>query len=190
MAERDLDSRNQRVIAEFRAHGGRVGGYFAGIPLLLLTTTGAKSGGPHTAPLGYLADGSRYVVFAAAGGASSGPDWYRNLVADPRATVGVGTEVLEATAVVTTGEERDALFERHAAVQPQLALYQSRTTRQIPVIALSRRAGRAPSTWNDTRRTRLHATGCTGTSAPSRERAACISGFGRPETRCRPVRPR
>jgi len=146
MPEPGPDSGNQRIIAEFRANGGTVGGYFAGIPLLLLTTTGAKTGRPHTVPLGYLADGNRYVVFAAAGGAPSDPDWYRNLVKNPRATVEVGAEVFEATAMVTTETERNALFERHAAAQPQLALYQSRTARQFPVVALSRRADRTPST--------------------------------------------
>ena len=145
MPERDLDSRNQQVIAEFRANGGTVGGYFAGISLLLLTTTGAKSSRPHTTPLSYLADGGRYIVVAAAGGAPASPDWYHNLIANPGATVEAGTDVFEATAVVTTGGEREALFERFAAVLPQLAAYQNRTTRQIPVLALSRRAGPAPA---------------------------------------------
>ena len=145
MPERDLDSRNQQVIAEFRANGGTVGGYFAGISLLLLTTTGAKSSRPHTTPLSYLADGGRYIVFAAAGGAPASPDWYHNLIANPGVTVEAGTEVFEATAAVTTGEEREALFERFAAVQPQLAVYQNRVTRQVPVVALSGRADRAPA---------------------------------------------
>jgi len=146
MPERDQSSRNQQVITEFRANGGKVGGYFADISLLLLTTTGARSGQSHTTPLSYLADGGRYVVFAAAGGAPGDPDWYHNLIASPRVTVEAGTEVFDATAVVTTGEERGALFERFAAVQPQLMLYQSRTTRQIPVVALNRREERATAT--------------------------------------------
>src|ERR1039457_4288651 len=146
MPERDRGSQNQQVIAEFRANGGVVGGYFAGIPLLLLTTTGAKSGRPHTTPLSYLADGGRCIVFAAAGGAPASPDWYHNLIANPSVTVEAGTEVFDATAAVTTGEERDALFERYAAAQPQLVRYQSRTTRQIPVAALSRREDLTPAT--------------------------------------------
>src|ERR1022692_158395 len=146
MPERDRASQNRQVIAEFRANGGIVGGYFDGIPLLLLTTTGARSGQPHTTPLSYLADGGRCVVFAAAAGAPASPDWYHNLTANPSVTVETGTEVFEATAVVTTGEERDALFQRYAALQPQLVLYQSRTTRQIPVVALSRPEDRAPAT--------------------------------------------
>lgn len=146
MPERDRGSQNRQIIAEFRANGGIVGGYFDGIPLLLLNTTGARSGRPHTTPLSYLADGGRCVVFAAAAGAPASPDWYHNLTANPSVTVETGTEVFEATAVVTTGEERDALFQRYAALQPQLVLYQSRTTRQIPVVALSRPEDRAPAT--------------------------------------------
>ncbi len=144
MPERERERRNQQVIDEFRANGGQVGGYFSGMSLLLLTTTGAKSGRPHTTPLSYLADGGRYIVVAAAGGASASPDWQHNLIAHPRVTVKAGTEVFEATAVITTGEEREALFERFAAVQPQLTIYQNRTTRQIPVVVLNRRADRAP----------------------------------------------
>jgi deazaflavin-dependent oxidoreductase (nitroreductase family) len=142
MPERDRGSRNQQVIDEFRDNGGTVGGYFAGMSLLLLTTTGARSGQPHTVPLSYFADGGRYIVFAAAGGAPADPDWYHNLLADPRVTVEAGTGIFEATAAVTTGEERDALFERCAAVRPQLLVYQNRTTRQIPVAALTRREDR------------------------------------------------
>jgi deazaflavin-dependent oxidoreductase (nitroreductase family) len=139
MPERDRGGRNQEVIDEFRANGGQVGGYFADMSLLLLTTTGARSGQPHTTPLSYFADGDRCIVFAAAGGAPADPDWYHNLLADPRVTVEAGTEVFEATAAVATGEERDALFGWFAAVRPQLLQYQDRTTRQIPVVALTRR---------------------------------------------------
>jgi deazaflavin-dependent oxidoreductase (nitroreductase family) len=129
----------QQVIAEFRSNGGRVGGFFADIPLLLLTTTGARSGQPRTSALTYLADGERYIVVAAAGGAHRNPDWYHNLMAYPDVTVEVGIEKFKATATIVTGEEREALFARFAAEQPQLVLYQSKTTRQIPVIALGRR---------------------------------------------------
>lgn len=144
MPERDRNSQTQQVIAEFRAHGGRVGGYFADIPLLLLTTTGAKSRQLHTTPLAYLVDGERYVVCAAAGGAPQDPDWYHNLVAKPEVTVEVGSEVFTATAVVMTGEERTLLFECFTAVNGQLALYQARTTRQIPMVALYRHEGHTP----------------------------------------------
>jgi deazaflavin-dependent oxidoreductase (nitroreductase family) len=137
------DEFHQQVIAEFRANGGRVGGYFTDIPLLLLITTGARSGRLRTTPLAYLADGERYVVVAAAGGAARNPAWYHNLVADPGVTVEVGTEVFDATAAVMTGEERDALYERFTARSPQLVGYQARTTRPIPVVVLDRRGDRA-----------------------------------------------
>ncbi len=139
MPEQDQSRRNQQVITEFRAHGGEVGGYYAGFSLLLLTTTGARSGQSHTTPLSYLADGGRYIVVAAAGGAPAHPDWYYNLIAHPRVTVEAGTEAFDATAVVTSGQERDALFERFAVRYPQLVVYQGRTTRPVPVIALHRR---------------------------------------------------
>ena len=128
---------NRKVIDEFRTNGGVVGGYFAGIPLLLVTTTGARSGRPHISPLSYLVDGGRYVVAAAAGGAAANPAWFHNLITHPEVTVEVGDEAVEARAVVTTGEERDVLFERFTAQQPQLAVYQSRTTRQIPMVAIT-----------------------------------------------------
>jgi deazaflavin-dependent oxidoreductase (nitroreductase family) len=139
MDDQEPHDRNQQVVAEFRSRGGRVGGYFDDIPLLLLTTTGARSGQPRTSPLSYLADGGRYVVFAANAGAPTHPDWYHNLIANPAVTVEIGTTVFDATAIVTTGHERDALFDRFAASQPQLVGYQTRTTRPIPVIVLAPR---------------------------------------------------
>ena len=134
--------RQQEVIAEFRANGGKVGGYFVGLPLLLLTTTGARSGQPRITALTYLADGRRYVVFAADGGAPRNPDWYRNLIADPEVTVEVGVETFKATATIITGEEREALYEWFIVLQPQLAFYQERTSRQIPAVAFTRREDR------------------------------------------------
>jgi deazaflavin-dependent oxidoreductase (nitroreductase family) len=136
MTDRDWNAQNRMVVAEFRRSQGRVGGYFADKPLLLLTTTGAKSGKKRINPLGYLADGDRYVVFASLVGGPTNPDWYHNLVADPDVVVEVGTRTFEATAVVTKGEERDTLFKRQAALHPQWASYQTFTTREIPVIAL------------------------------------------------------
>ncbi len=145
MPEQDQSRRNQQVVTEFRAHGGEVGGDYTGFSLLLLTTTGARSGRSHTTPLSYLADSGRYIVVAAAGGAPAHPDWYYNLIAHPRVTVEAGTEVFDATAVVTSGQERDALFERFAARYPQLVVYQGRTTRPVPVIALHRREDGGPT---------------------------------------------
>jgi len=128
---------NRRVIEEFRASGGRVGGAYLGTPLLLLTTTGARSGRPHTTPLAYLADGDTLVVFGTKGGAPTNPDWYFNLRASPIATVEVGTETFEARARITAGEERARLFARQAEQRPQFAEYEARTSREIPVVVLA-----------------------------------------------------
>ncbi|MGZ3611525.1 MAG: nitroreductase family deazaflavin-dependent oxidoreductase [Ktedonobacteraceae bacterium] len=132
---------NRQTIDEFRENGGKVGGFWEGKPLLLLTTTGAKSGQRHTNPMMYLADGNRLLVFASKRGAPTNPDWYHNLVAHPEATVEVGTETYEATATVLNGEERDRLYARQAELYPQFGEYQANTTRKIPVIALERQKG-------------------------------------------------
>jgi len=129
---------NRRIIEEFRANKGKVGGPFEGAPLLLLTTTGAKSGQQRTTPLVYMADGDRMLIFASKAGAPTNPDWYHNLVAHPQVTVEVGTETLNVTAVVITGEERDRLYAKQAAINPGFAEYETKTTRKIPVIALER----------------------------------------------------
>jgi deazaflavin-dependent oxidoreductase (nitroreductase family) len=130
---------NRAVIEEFRAHGGKVGGPFEGAPILLLTSTGAKSGERRTTPVAYLPDGERMVIFASKAGAPTHPAWYHNLLADPSATVEVGTETFEVDARVSTGEERDRLFNRQAGIYPQFAEYAQKTTRQIPVVALTRK---------------------------------------------------
>ncbi|MFD4586261.1 nitroreductase/quinone reductase family protein [Streptomyces sp. NPDC087659] len=128
---------NQQVIDEFRAHRGRVGGYFEGARLLLLTTTGARSGAPHTTPVGYLADGGdRVLVIASAGGSPKHPDWYHNIVANPRLTVEDGVFTYEARAVILDGEERERAFARAVEADPGWAEYQAKTDRVIPVVAL------------------------------------------------------
>ena len=127
------------LITDFRANGGHVtGGPFAGRPVLLLTTTGAKSGQPRLAPLVYSRDGDGYVIVASKGGAPVHPAWYHNLVANPVATVEVGGETFTARARVTEGAERDRLFAERAAASPTFAEYQRRTTRVIPVVVLTR----------------------------------------------------
>jgi deazaflavin-dependent oxidoreductase (nitroreductase family) len=133
------DAVHQDLIAEFRASGGRVGGVFAGSPLLLLTTTGRKSGRRHTIPVLYTRHGDSYVVLASKAGAPTNPDWYHNLLAGPRAMVELGDETFEVGAVVATGDERDRLFARHAAQLPIYAEYQYQTTRAIRVVVLQRR---------------------------------------------------
>jgi deazaflavin-dependent oxidoreductase (nitroreductase family) len=131
---------NASVIAEFRAHGGRVGGPFEGAPLLLLTSTGAKSGEERTTPVMYLPDGERMVIFASKAGAPTNPAWYHNLLANPTATVEVGTESFQARARVASGEERAELYNRQAELRPQFADYAEKTTREIPVVVLERQA--------------------------------------------------
>ena len=130
---------NRQVVEEFRANGGKVGGMWEGTPLLLLTTRGAKSGERRITPMGYLPDGDRLIVWASNGGAPTHPDWYHNLVAHPEVTVEVGTETFDAIAVVTEDAERDRLWTKAVERYPILAEHQAKTTRQIPVIALSRR---------------------------------------------------
>jgi deazaflavin-dependent oxidoreductase (nitroreductase family) len=137
----DMNDWNRQTIEAFRANGGKVGGVWEGRPLLLLTTTGAKSGQRRTTPVMYLADGDRLLVFATKAGAPTNPAWYHNLIAYPEVTVEVGTETYEATATPLTGEERDRLYAKQASLYPQFGEYQARATRKIPVIALERRKG-------------------------------------------------
>jgi deazaflavin-dependent oxidoreductase (nitroreductase family) len=138
--EADPPSRGQeRVVAEFRARGGKVGGYHASMQLLLLTTVGARTGQRRAVPLTYLPDGDRYIVTAGNAGSDRQPAWYYNLAANPDVTVEVGTEALNAVAVIADEPERGVLYDLFAAAYPQLDGYQSQTIRQIPVVILSRR---------------------------------------------------
>lgn len=135
----DMKAFNAALIDEFRANEGKVGGNFEGRPVLLLTTTGAKSGRKFTQPLVYLPDGDRLLIFASKAGAPTNPDWYHNLVANPTVTVELGSDTYEATATVITGEERDRLYARQVEAMPGFGDYQAKTTRVIPVIALERK---------------------------------------------------
>ncbi|BDH13603.1 nitroreductase/quinone reductase family protein [Streptomyces hygroscopicus] len=128
---------NRQIIEEFRTNGGRVGGPFEGGRLLLLTTVGARSGAPHTTPLGYLPDsGGRVLVIASAAGAPKHPAWFHNLVAHPRVTVEAGVFTYEAQAIVLEGAERDRAFARAAETDPGWSEYQAKTDRVLPVVAL------------------------------------------------------
>ena len=129
---------NQQVMKEFRANQGKAGGQLAHMPLLLLTTTGAKSGRAITKPLVYTRDGERIVIVASFAGGPKNPPWYHNLVANPEATVELGNERFRVKATVTTGEERQRLFDRQAAQMPIFVEYQHKTSRQIPVLVLTR----------------------------------------------------
>ncbi|HEY0520816.1 MAG TPA: nitroreductase family deazaflavin-dependent oxidoreductase [Ilumatobacteraceae bacterium] len=127
---------NAKIIEEFRANGGKVGGQFEGAPLLLLHTTGAKSGQARVAPMMYLADGDDLVVFASKAGAPTNPDWYHNLMANPRASVEVGERTLNVVASVADGEERERLWTQQKQLYPGFADYEAKTERQIPVVVL------------------------------------------------------
>jgi deazaflavin-dependent oxidoreductase (nitroreductase family) len=130
---------NGKIIAEFRANGGKVGGQFDGAPLLLLHTTGAKTGHERVNPMMYRQVGDGYAVFASKGGAPDNPDWYRNLVANPGVAAEIGTQTVELTARVAAGEERDRIWTAQKADYPGFADYESKTTRQIPVVVLEPR---------------------------------------------------
>ncbi|QIS09505.1 nitroreductase family deazaflavin-dependent oxidoreductase [Nocardia arthritidis] len=131
------DNWNDKIIAEFHANAGKVGGPFAGKDLLLLTSTGAKSGLPRTNPLAFIRDGDRVVIIASKAGAPTNPDWYYNLLANPEATVEIGTERFRATATpITSGPERDRLYAAMVSVMPGFADYEKNTTRVIPVVVL------------------------------------------------------
>jgi deazaflavin-dependent oxidoreductase (nitroreductase family) len=135
---RDWDTFNRDVIEEFRATGGKRAGRFTNRPLLLLTTTGARSGLPRTIPLVYSRDGDRLVVIASKGGESTNPDWYHNLLANPTVTVELPGETFRATASIAEGAERRRLFDQQAAQMPFFAEYERTTPRRIPVVVLTR----------------------------------------------------
>ena len=132
----DADDFNRRNIEEFRANHGRLGGQFEGAPVLLLHSTGARSGQPRINPMMYMADGDRYLVFASAAGADRNPAWYWNLVAHPDAGIDVGDGHIDVHAVELTGSERDAKYALQAERYPGFADYQRKTSRVIPVVAL------------------------------------------------------
>lgn len=130
---------NTRIMEEFHANGGKVGGRFAGTDILILTTTGRKSGQMRWHPLAYSRDGERYIIAASKGGAPTSPDWYFNLMANPSTVIEVGAEVIPVVATVAEGAERDRLYAQHAAKMPGFKDYEKNTTRTIPVVVLTRR---------------------------------------------------
>jgi deazaflavin-dependent oxidoreductase (nitroreductase family) len=130
---------NAKIIEEFHANEGRVGGMFEGVPLLLLHHTGAKSSKSRVNPLAYQSDNGRYVIFASKGGAPANPDWYHNLKAQPNVTIEVGTDTIDVAASEASGEERDRLFRTQMERVPQFDEYEQRTERVIPVIVLTPR---------------------------------------------------
>ena len=135
--EKAMKQFNEGLIKEFRANGGKaLSGPFVNAPLMLLTTTGAKSGKPFTTPLVYTRDGARMVIIASKGGFPTHPAWFHNLKANSTVTVEVGTQKYQAKATITKDPERQRLFDAQAKVMPTFNDYQKATTRQIPVIVL------------------------------------------------------
>jgi deazaflavin-dependent oxidoreductase (nitroreductase family) len=134
----DLNSWNAKVIDEFRSSGGHLAGDFAGAPLLLLHTRGAKTNAERVNPVMYLNDAGRLFVFASKAGSDANPDWYHNLMANPEVTVELDDETFAATAIVLHGEERDHIYKIQGERMPQFAEYQEKTARVIPVVELQR----------------------------------------------------
>lgn len=132
----DVNDQNLKVIDEYRANAGKLGGFFEGKPVLMLHTTGARTGQERVNPVMYQADGDRLAVFASKGGAPTHPDWYHNIVAHPDVTAEVGTETRRFRARVATRDERDRLWSRQKVDQPGFADYETRTDREIPVVIL------------------------------------------------------
>jgi len=129
---------NAKIIDEFRANAGEVGGPFEGAPMVLLHTKGAKSGQERVNPVVYQPVGDAIAVFASKGGAPTNPDWYHNLVANPVFAVEVGTDRFEVRARVAEGEERERIWEKQKKLMPGFAEYEQKTSRQIPVVLLER----------------------------------------------------
>jgi deazaflavin-dependent oxidoreductase (nitroreductase family) len=129
---------NQKIIDEFRANGGKLGGQFEGAPMLLLHHKGAKTGTERVNPVTYQQVGNDLAVFASKAGAPTNPDWYHNLLAHPKTTVELGTDNVPVTARVAEGDERTKIWEAQKKAQPGFADYEKSTTRQIPVVVLER----------------------------------------------------
>jgi deazaflavin-dependent oxidoreductase (nitroreductase family) len=135
----EVNDQNAPIIAEFRANEGRVGGRFEGAPLLILHSVGAKSGEARVHPMMYQAVADTFAVFASYAGGPKHPAWFHNLVANPDVSVEVGTGVVDVTARVVEGEEREAIWTVQKERYPQFAGYEEKAPREIPVVVLKRR---------------------------------------------------
>jgi deazaflavin-dependent oxidoreductase (nitroreductase family) len=129
---------NTAVIDEFRANAGKVGGNFEGAPMLILHTTGAKTGKERVNPLVYQAVGDDVAIFASKGGAPDNPDWFHNLRAHPDVTIEIGTETVPVRARVAEGDEHERIWTRQKELIPGFADYEAKTNRVIPVVVLER----------------------------------------------------
>ena len=135
---------DDRILADFHEHDGKITqGRLAGANLLLMTSTGAKSGVPRVAPLGYSRDGERYVVVGSNSGLPHQPAWLANIRANPIVRVEVGTETFEARATITAGAERERLWAAHVAALPHFAQYDAMTERELQIVAIERLAEHA-----------------------------------------------
>ena len=134
----DINAFNAPIIEEFRANGGKVGGMFAGAPMVLITHKGAKSGIERTAPLVCSRDGDNVVIIASKGGAAAHPHWYLNMLVNPEVTVALPGETFRARARVAEGDERARLYRAQADMMPNFDEYAAKTTREIPVVVLER----------------------------------------------------
>jgi len=132
----DVVDFNRSIIEEFRTKGGELGGNFAGAPMLLLHSTGAKSGLERVNPMMYKPVGDHYAVFASKGGAPTNPDWFHNLLVHPEATIEIGSETKPVRARVASGAERDAIWTTQKERYPGFAEYEAKTDREIPVVIL------------------------------------------------------
>jgi deazaflavin-dependent oxidoreductase (nitroreductase family) len=130
---------NAQIIEEFRANGGKVGGYFEKANLLILHSTGAKTGAARVSPLVYQAIGDSYAIFASKAGADTNPAWFHNLIANPETQIEVGTETIDVTARVTSDQERAPIWDQQKEIAPGFADYEANTDRQIPVVILDPR---------------------------------------------------
>ena len=128
---------NSKIIEEFRANEGQVSGQFEDAPLLLLHTVGAKTGQQRVNPMMYQRLPEGYAVFASKAGAPTNPDWYHNLLANPRVKAEIGAKTIELLARVAEGDERDQIWAAQKAAYPGFAGYERKTTRQIPVVILT-----------------------------------------------------
>jgi len=134
----DYNAFTRQLMEDIRENGRPSSGPMAGRPLMILTSTGAKSGEKRSAVITYTRDGDRYVIAASKGGAPTNPSWYYNLLADPHVTVEADKQTFEATATITEGDERQRLWDQHAAERTEFHDYPNKTSRLIPVIVLER----------------------------------------------------
>ena len=137
-AKSKVDEINERYMRALRENNGVVPGELSGVPSLIITTTGAKSGQKRSVPLAYAMVGERLLIIASMGGAKRNPPWFHNLVANPDVVVEKDGETFNAKAVVSEGADRDALFAQICDMMPVFAEYQNRTSRTIPVVELVR----------------------------------------------------